>query len=160
MTTISVVGQSGSGKSAWLLRHLTGEFTEAFNEKIDVEMEFDTTCGPFTFDFVECSRPLPSSKGVIIFFKDVENAFSDVENARNTLGKSVPIVLVRSMQDLRLCVPAHEMLEINDLCNVHDVKYMKISSFTPNNIYDPLNYLLHELIGRDCRVVFKNLPFP
>lgn len=151
---ISIVGEHYTGKSAFLHRLITGEFLEYTEFPYDVSLEFETCIGRKMMNFIECKKPLLASDAIFVFFDPEENvAFRQIEDIRNVFGKKIPICLIASKSD-KGPLKFEIITKIVNFCNIHNVKFLHISSQTPHGIYDPIDYVLQKYWG--VRVLLKN----
>jgi len=114
---ITVVGDGGTGKSAFLARHLVGVFTRKYVATLGAnvyQLLFNTNYGPLIFDVWDTAgqakfcglgdRYYPESKGAIIFHDVTAKVTSrNVNNWRRDMRRvcpNIPIIICGNKVDI------------------------------------------------------------
>lgn len=155
---VLLLGDTGVGKSAFLQRHLTGEFARASSTNREVcQLHFETNCGPICFNVWEInSRALERSfmhgQAAIVMFdvnsraswRSVPNWMRDV----NSHCEIVPTVLVGNKSD----VDAVQSRKLDSLRKPYQKKkqlqYYELSVKSNTNFEKPFLWLARRLV--DC----------
>lgn len=172
MFNIAVIGEAATGKSAFLLSHLTGQFVISNTEPINTVIEFETEIGFIGLNFIEetidveniatsgCHIIGTTTDTVFVFFNKfattgVENASKIVKHIRTILPQ-VPIVLIGSKSDIG-GEYANQMY--NDIFflvdSTNNIEFYDVSARSSYNKDRPIQHVLHKLLGKEARLVYE-----
>jgi GTPase SAR1 family protein len=144
--TVDVCGSAGCGKSAFLNRHRTGEFSSDLSEAGPVTLTFRTTEGEFT---VECTEGVTDTADARIVMFDLSKPYEEEKLAIAPLLKTdKPKVLFGNKIDV---VDVGEIItfrEIADLMEEYDVEYLSTSWKSNLNFERSFIGLLRTLTGK------------
>lgn len=155
----AIIGAEGVGKTAFIARHLTGEFINIHvpTEKAkSQDLTFLTDIhGKITFEVTE-SRDLPSNKpGVLFAFFDktrketLIDTEKTIEEARKKFGINMPIILCANKIDHRDAEGDPQYFQtIHRLRNNYNVVYFEISAKSNYQFDKPFLHSMRDILGR------------
>lgn len=110
MFRISLLGSSGVGKSAFLIRHLEGDFHNNLDTIVNV-VTFSSNYGPISFECTE-NQVTPDMVGVIVMFSKIKyDTFTDAKAIIDTISEDIPIILVCNKTD----IPSPSVISHDDM---------------------------------------------
>jgi GTP-binding nuclear protein Ran len=157
---VMVLGPAGAGKTTFIKRHATGEFTKSYNETKSVEvthLPFYTSMGKITFDIWDCSGQDQFSDNNDIAYHNVEAAmimfdvtstcsYRNVNHWYNTIHKkslNIPTILCGNKVDCK-----DNKLKARDIqLNGNVEYYYDISAKSNYNFEKPFLYLARKLLN-------------
>jgi len=151
--TIDICGPTGCGKSAYMRRHLTGDFTYEYLPLTQCKLVYNTNYGKMTMIVREGVSLLADARMVLIDGDKIPDAKQITKYLETAM---VPAVLCRSKADRLRRRPTQYKL-VRNLMKSFGVKYFDISSKSNYNFEKPLQTLLRELTGYND-LVFTALP--
>lgn len=149
---ISILGDSGVGKTSFMQRFLTGEFTNTGLTSFSLTLQ--TNYGPYTLFLTEELTVRPDTHASVIMF-DVTNpasyATAEILTATSAFLK-IPAVVVGNKVDVKDRKVKPKQIDIH---HRYSVKYYDISAKSLYNHEKPFLTLLRTLTGHDD-LVFIN----
>lgn len=139
---IALVGSKGCGKSAFMRRHLTGEF---FNESIPLtrcDVRFATNKGNYTIVFVEDEK---NTDGMI-YMMNLTKPQNEQKIRRHLEKYQGPKVLCGNKCDRKGSQTPMEF--VRHLMITQFIKYFEISAKSNYNFEKPILTLLRELTNQ------------
>ena len=156
--TVAIVGDAGVGKTTFLNRHLTGNFTQKYDPTMAPEFEscilnFNTNHGAIRFVMLDTAGQekfdanLPNVDAIILMF-DTTNVISykNISNWYVDLPKTVPMVLCGNKVDLAVRKVGPRMINFH---RENNMPYYDISAKSNYNFEKPFLRLARELTGHD-----------
>lgn len=158
-----IVGDGGVGKTTFLQKHYSGEFTQMYKPTLGVEVDpivLDTTVGPVRLNIWDVAgqqmyRGLGEgyyvqAEGAIVMFdltkeQSYENSNTWFNGVTNEC-QNIPIVVVGNKYDM---VQQHEVNNVTNDFGIESDMYCEISSKTGYNIDKPLITLIRKLMHND-----------
>lgn len=160
---IVIVGEANTGKSSFLLRHLSGTFSPKYDPTLGVEvhpLRFQTNLGPICFNVWDCAGDerygglrdgyFLSANGCLLF--GGSNA-GEIEKWNNDVGRvagSVPTVVVASKNDLG------ENKKVNSFALRKHFPVVSLSSRTGDNCDRPFLILAKKLLGDGVTTIMSD----
>jgi GTP-binding nuclear protein Ran len=133
--TVDVCGSAGCGKSAFLNRHRTGEFSSDLSEAGPVTLTFRTTEGEFT---VECTEGVTDTADARIVMFDLSKPYEE--------EKLAIAPLLKTDKPNVLCGNKVDKVNVDELWRNRTVSYY-ISAKSNYDFEKPFRYLLRTLIN-------------
>lgn len=149
---VMIFGSRGVGKSAFLKRHLTGEFepkhipTEPYSK--DTRLVFYTNYGEIAFNMIEASYMYDDPIDALISFYSV-TSFDSYLTAlywhRELQDNSMPRVTCGNKCDLPSVITIEQKMIMSEACS----QYYDVSAKSNYNYEKPFLYLARQLTGCD-----------
>lgn len=169
---IVVIGDAGVGKSTFINRHRTGEFTKSYIPTMGVEVTpipFYTNKGHVICNMWDCAGQerfsgikegyyVGAQAAIIVFDLTSKITYKDLiyhhQNLRHSCP-TIPIVICGNKIDCKETFPAEDIL----FPRKRNLQYYDISAKSNYNFEKPFLYLLRKLMG-DEQLVFREFPEP
>lgn len=165
-----LVGDGGVGKSAFVQRHLTGEFVRKYTPTLGVAVTpivFDTTDGPVRFNVWDCAGQerysslsdeyyIQADCAIVMFSLTSKMSFLSARTWINKVQKvcgNIPIILVGSVFDVAKKSVTDEQIMQQYLSRDKHLKYYSISTKSNYNLGKPFEELTQQLLGCDVNFV-------
>ncbi len=148
-----ILGDSGVGKTAFIQRHLTGEFitnhkpTTKSQVKI---LDFYTTTGNINFNILDGAKPkhyANADTAILMFDQTNGKSYQRLTQWYNTFRQvcpTAPVVIVGNKIDIRHVVYRAEHIDIHRKLNL---QYYPISAKSNYNFEKPFLYLARTLLN-------------
>jgi len=171
------LGSAGTGKTTFITRHATGEFTTAYRPTVGVDeksLTFHTSDGLLTFKTLDTAgqetpphivSDMKHSPDAVIVFFDVTSKTSFTQavsycNAILAVDFTIPVVLVGNKVDIKSrkvqVGTIHEQLTLWRDCLVN-IQYYDISGKSNYNFEKPFLYLARK-ISDNANLAFVEAP--
>jgi GTP-binding nuclear protein Ran len=158
---VVLIGDRGTGKSAFVRRHLTGEFEKEYKPTKDCEtfrLNFFTNFGVVVFEVFDTAggdpeiieKYLVGAQGACIFFDiSVQESYNHVESwfsTLNNISPNIPVVTIGHKVDLktRIVKPKHITFH-----RKKKLYHCDVSSKSNFQLERPLLYLARKLAQRE-----------
>jgi GTP-binding nuclear protein Ran len=162
-----VVGDGGIGKTTYLKRYRTGEFTTKYIETLGVEVnpiQIYTSAGQVTFNVWDCAGTekygglrdgyyIGAQAAILMFDLTQKESYKNVEKrylAIRAVCPSIPIVLCgnKADEDIDRC-QYHVKMADSIFRRKYNLQYYSISAKSRYNIEKPFLYIARCLLGNN-----------
>lgn len=160
-----LIGNRNVGKTAFVNRHLTGEFTKSHAPTTSIEkttLNFQTNCGPLCFvvcdtagceEFVRVPKDCKPDAAIIMGDCSVKSYSKCMAVRRKFLAEStrgpMPIVLVGTKSDLKRASNGNIKPTLQTMVSsTEPTQYYEISTLNFQNFEKPFRWLARRLVGQ------------
>jgi GTP-binding nuclear protein Ran len=161
---IVLIGDAEVGKSAFVRRHLTGNFATTYEKTFGVAvvpLVFDTTYGRITFDVWDCgqghytSHYTDAQAAVLMFSVQDQKSYDNLGDWLGKIDNPIPLVICGNKVDLKKRVVHPKNIKFHFECGA---KYFDTSAKSNYNYEKPFLHLAKVLTGHaDLQFVASKL---
>ena len=159
---VIIVGDGNVGKTTYIKRLLTGEFTEKYIATLGVEVHpirFNTTSGPVCFNMWDCAGQEKFGglrdgyyiqADAVIFMYSTPKSLKNL-NDRNwvrdvrRVTRDIPFIICKSKCDATDYYNYDKLPFLADCIDISTKEYV--------NLYKPVEYLMKQLVGEEVELI-------